>query len=62
MVPRPRLTGPTPDQLRVPAARLWSSVTVTAWLHGYAPRARYLVRRGGAGLAAALAQTSVPDG
>ena len=42
-------------RLRVHATRLRSSVTVSAWLRGYAPRVLRLARRG-IGLAATLAQ------
>jgi hypothetical protein len=47
----PRLIG----RLRVHATRLRSSVTVSAWLQGYAPRVLQLAGRG-LGLAATLAQ------
>ena len=49
-------------RLRAHAVRLRSSVMVSAWLQVPAPQASHLERRRGAGLAAALAQTSVPDG
>ena len=35
-----------PTQLRASAVRLPSSATVSAWLQGYAPRAKWLARRG----------------